>query len=69
MDREGFVKLAVIAFGVVFMSFVIRGTGQLIFGREIAELLSAPVAVGGFLLLVYLFVRATLDAVGVWKVQ
>ncbi|SDR41288.1 hypothetical protein [Natronobacterium texcoconense] len=69
MKREGFVKLAVIAFGIVFVSFGIRGVGQIIFGLEVARLLSVPVAIAGFLLLVYLFVRATLDAVGVWEVH
>ncbi|APW98954.1 hypothetical protein CHINAEXTREME_14755 [Halobiforma lacisalsi AJ5] len=69
MDREGFVKLAIVAFGIVFLSFVLRGVGQILVGFETARLLSAPVAVGGFLLLVYLFVRATFDAIGVWEVK
>lgn len=61
--------LAVLAFGIVFASFVVRGVGQLLVGREIAQLLSAPVAVVGFVLLVYLFVRATLDVIGLWSVE
>lgn len=69
MRREGFVKLAVIALGIVFASFVIRGVGLIVLDLEVARLLSAPVAVLGFLLLVYLFVRATLDAIGVWQIQ
>lgn len=69
MDRERFVMLAVIAFGIVAVSFVLRGVGRVFVGLEVARLVSAPVAVAGFLLLAYLFVRATLDAVGVWKVE
>ncbi|MDF9748557.1 hypothetical protein [Natrinema salsiterrestre] len=69
MDRSGFVKLAMIAFGLVILSFFVRGTSRLVLGPDTAELLQAPIAVVGFALLVYLFVRATLDAVGLWEVE
>lgn len=69
MDRSGFVKLAVIAFGLVIVSFFVRGIGRIVLGTETAELLQAPLAVIGFGLLVYLFIRATLDAVGIWTVE
>ncbi|MXV64425.1 hypothetical protein GS429_20605 [Natronorubrum sp. JWXQ-INN-674] len=69
MDREGFVKLAVIGIGLVVLSFFVRGFSQLIFGRGVAELLQAPFATIGFLIVVYLFIRATLDAVGIWSVE
>jgi hypothetical protein len=69
MDRSGFVKLAVIAFGLVVLSFFVRGFSQLLFGRGVADILQAPLAVVGFILLVYLFVRATLDLVGIWPIE
>lgn len=69
MDRSGFVKLSVIAIGLVVVSFFVRGFSQLVVGRPTADLLQAPFAVVGFALLVYLFVRATLDAVGIWEVE
>lgn len=69
MDRSGFVKLAIIALGLVILSFFVRGFSQLLLGRGTAELLQAPFAVVGFVLLVYLFIRATLDAVGIWDVE
>lgn len=69
MDREGFVRLAIVGFVLVIASFFVRGFGQLLLGRDVAELLQAPLLVVGFLLLVYLFVRATLDAVGIWAVR
>ncbi|WP_459809603.1 hypothetical protein [Halopiger thermotolerans] len=69
MDRSGFVRLAVIGFALVVASFVVRGVTRLIVGAELAALLQAPLIFAGFLLLVYLFVRATLDAVGIWPVE
>ncbi|WP_049924917.1 hypothetical protein [Halopiger goleimassiliensis] len=69
MDRAGFVKLAVVGMGLVIASFFVRGFGQLAFGRPVAETLQAPIITLGFAVLVYLFVRATLDAVGIWEVE
>ncbi|MEY7852273.1 hypothetical protein AB7C87_24080 [Natrarchaeobius sp. A-rgal3] len=69
MDRQGFVKLAIVGFGLVIVSFFVRGFGQLLLGRGTAEVLQAPIVFVGFGVLVYLFVRATLDAVGVWAVE
>ncbi|RQG96964.1 hypothetical protein [Natrarchaeobius chitinivorans] len=69
MDQSGFVRLAIVAIGLVIASFFVRGFGQLVFGRGVAEMLQAPIVVVGFGLLVYLFVRATLDAVGLWKIE
>lgn len=69
MDRSGFVRLALVALGLVVLSFFVRGFGQLLFGRGVAEALQAPFAVVGFALLVYLFVRATLDATGIWPIE
>lgn len=69
MDRSGFVRLAVVGIGLVALSFFVRGFSQLAFGRDVADLLQAPFAVVGFLIVVYLFLRATLDAVGVWDVE
>lgn len=69
MDRQGFVKLAIVAIGLVIVSFFVRGFGQLVLGRETAAALQAPLVLCGFGLVVYLFVRATLDYVGVWAVE
>ena len=69
MDRSGFVKLSVVGIGLVVLSFYVRGFSQLLFGRGVADVLQAPFAVAGFLIIVYLFVRATLDAAGVWTVE
>lgn len=69
MDQQEFVRLAFVAIGLVVLSFFVRGFGQLLVGRGVAEYLQAPFAFVGFGLVVYLFVRATLDYVGVWEVE
>lgn len=69
MDQEGFVKLAFIAVGVIVLSFFLRGFGQLLVGHDVAETVQAPFAVIGFTLVVYLFVRATLDWIGLWPID
>ena len=69
MDRQGFVKLAILAIGLVVLSFFVRGFGQLVVGRDVASSFQAPFVVLGFALVVYLFVRATLDYVGVWQIE
>ncbi|WP_290815002.1 hypothetical protein [Halovivax sp.] len=69
MDQQGFVKLAIVAIGLVIFSFFVRGFGQLVVGRGVAENLQAPFALIGFGLVVYLFVRATLDYVGFWEIE
>ncbi|ELY42318.1 hypothetical protein [Natronorubrum sulfidifaciens] len=69
MDREGFVKLAVVGLGLVVLSFFVRGFSQLVFGRGVADVLQAPFATIGFVIVGYLFIRATLDMVGVWNIE
>ena len=69
MDRQGFVKLATLAIGLVVLSFFVRGFGQLVVGRDVASSMQAPFVILGFALVVYLFVRATLDFVGVWPID
>ncbi|WP_440765044.1 hypothetical protein [Natronorubrum sp. DTA7] len=69
MDRDGFVKLSVIGIGLVVLSFFVRGFSQLALGRDVAELLQAPFAIAGFCIVVYLFIRATLDFTGIWEVE
>lgn len=69
MDRDGFVKLALIAFGLILASFVVLGFSRVVLPFHVAQVLSAPIGFVGFALVVYLFVRATLDAVGVWRID
>ncbi|MFB6362026.1 MAG: hypothetical protein ABEH59_12000 [Halobacteriales archaeon] len=54
MHRSTLTKLALGVFGLVFLSFLIRGFGQFIIGSRTATVLAGPVAVaaGGLLLVV-----------------
>ncbi|MFC4246261.1 hypothetical protein ACFOZ7_04530 [Natribaculum luteum] len=65
MDQQGFVRLAVVAFGLVVLSFVVLGFSRLVLPYRVAQTLAAPIGIAGFLLGTYLFVRATLSSIGV----
>lgn len=65
MDRSGFVRLAILAVGIVLASFVVLGFARLLVPYRTAQAIAAPIGLVGFALLVFLFVRATLAAVGV----
>ena len=65
MDRTRFVSLAVAAFGLVFVSFLIRGTTRLVAPYGVAVAASAPVLFAAAALLAALLVLAVLDATGI----
>lgn len=65
MDRSGFVRLAILAVGIVLASFVVLGFARLVVSYRTAQTVAAPIGLVGFVLLLFLFVRATLAAVGV----
>ncbi len=65
MNRSRFVGLALAAFGLVFLSFVVRGTTRLVASYEVAVALSAPILFAAAALLVWLVALATLDVTGI----
>jgi hypothetical protein len=65
MDRSRFVSLAVAAFGLVFVSFVLRGTTRLVAPYEVAVAVSAPVLFAAAALLAVLVGIAALDVTGI----
>ena len=65
MDRSRYVSLAFAAFGLVFVSFLIRGTTRLVAPYEIAVAASAPVLFAAAALLAALLVLAVLDVTGI----
>ncbi|MFC3960022.1 hypothetical protein [Halovivax cerinus] len=69
MDRQDFVTYAVVAIGLVVLSFFVRGFGGFVIGSDAADLARAPFLFAGFGLVVYLFVRATLDWLGLWRID
>ena len=69
MDQFAFVKLSLAAFTLVVLSFVVLGFGRLVVPFRTAQLFAAPIGIAGFLLVVYLTVRAALSMAGVWKIE
>ncbi|WP_144926009.1 hypothetical protein [Halorubrum salsamenti] len=69
MNRSRFVGLALAAFGLVFLSFVVRGTTRLIAPYEVAVALSAPILFAAAALLVGLVALATLDVTGIRRLE
>ncbi|WIV66740.1 hypothetical protein [Natrialbaceae archaeon AArc-T1-2] len=69
MDQQRFVRLALVAFGLVVASFVVLGFSRLVIPFRTAQTLAAPIGIVGFVLVSYLFVRAALSALGVWGIE
>jgi len=69
VNRSRFVGLALAAFGLVFLSFVVRGTTRLIAPYEVAVALSAPILFAAATLLVGLVALATLDVTGIRSLE
>lgn len=65
MDRHRFVTLAVVALGAVVLGFVVRGVTRVVVGVDVANVLAAPLVLGGFGLVVLLTGLAGLGALGV----
>lgn len=65
MNKSRFVGLVLLAFGLVFLSFVVRGTTRLVASYELAVTLSAPILFAAAGLLAVLVVLATLDVTGI----
>jgi hypothetical protein len=65
MDRSRYVSLAFAAFGLVFVSFLLRGTTRLVAPYEVAVAVSAPALFAAAALLVALVGLAVLDATGI----
>ena len=69
MNRARFVQLVLLAFGLVFASFLVRGTTRLFAPYELAVVLSAPLLFAAAALLVVLVVLASLDLVGIRSLE
>ncbi|MDZ7730088.1 MAG: hypothetical protein U5K37_02500 [Natrialbaceae archaeon] len=52
MDQDGFVRLSLIALGIIVTSFFVLGFSRLVMPFRTAQLLAAPLGVTGFALLV-----------------
>lgn len=58
-------KLFVGTFAVAILAFVVRGFGQIAVGQETAQLVAAPLFLGGLILAILSFVVSVLFVVGV----
>lgn len=69
MNRTDFVKRSALAFGLILLSFVILGFSRIVLPYRTARLLSAPTTALAAVLVAYLFVRAVLSWLGVWRIE
>jgi hypothetical protein len=65
MRRGTFVKLSVLAFGLVLVSFVVRGLSQFVVTATTAIWLSAPTMLAAAGLVVFLTLRSVLAVSGI----
>lgn len=65
MNRGQFVQWSLVAFALVFASFLVLGFGRLALPYRTARLLAAPVLLAAAVLVAVLLVHAVLVAVGV----
>ena len=69
MNRSGFVKLSVLAFGLVLLSFLILGFSRLVIPYRTARALAAPTTLLAFALVCYLLVRAVLSKLHIVEIE
>lgn len=65
MHQSTFVKLSVLALGLVLVSFLIRGFSSFVVPTQTSALLSAPTMLLGAVLIVFLTIRSVLAVSGV----
>lgn len=64
MDRDRFVALSIVAIGAVILGFVVRGSVRIVLDVGVANLLAAPLILGGFAMVVALTAVAVLAMLG-----
>jgi hypothetical protein len=65
MRENTFVRLSLLAFGLIVLSFILMGTSRLVLADDTARLLSAPTMLAGGGLIVFLTVRSVLAVSGI----
>lgn len=69
MDRNRFVLLAIVAFGLILASFLIRGTTRIFLPYTTSLNLVAPIVFAAFAIILYLFVWGLLDLLGIRSIE
>ena len=69
MKRSTFLSLALVSFGLVLLTFVVRGTTRLVIGDRISLFLTVPIGLLALCLVIVLFALAVLDASGIRSLE
>jgi hypothetical protein len=69
MHRNTFATLALLAFGLILVSFVLMGFSRIVLPFRVARLLAAPTITVGALLVAYLFIESVLVTLGVRELE
>lgn len=69
MRQSTLIKLGLLVFALIFVSFLVRGFGQLIVGPRRAMLIAGPVAVLAAAVLALLVVLWALARVGILQIE
>jgi hypothetical protein len=69
MRQSTYVRLGLLAFGLILGTFVVRGTTRLVIGDRTSMLLTLPLGLSALALLVALFVLALLSVTGVRPIE
>ena len=69
MKRSTFLSLALVSFGLVLLTFVVRGTTRLVIGDRISLFLTVPIGLLALCLVILLFALAVLDASGIRSLE
>lgn len=65
MHQDTFVRLSLLAFGLIVASFVVRGVSQFVVSADTANLITAPTMLLGAVLVVALTIQSVLAVTGV----
>lgn len=69
MHRSTLTKLGLLVFGLIFVSFLVRGFGQFVLGPRRATMLAGPLALLAAVLLVVVVVIWVLGRLGVVSIE
>lgn len=69
MHRDGLNWLTLVGFGLILLSFLVRGLGQFLVGPERIISYAGPIAVLALAVLVLTLTLWVLDRVGLWSLE
>ncbi len=69
MRQSTYVRLGLLAFGLILATFVVRGTTRLVIGDRTSMLLSLPLGLTALALVCLLFALAVLSVTGLRPIE